>query len=127
MIYKRLYDIHGGYTIYLVGIDEITEERINVDITPLFAEFPDLEPAKLRHLEGPVDVLVGMDNRPIHPKFVAESGGLRVVSSLLGSGLILTGASDKVEGYEAVTPLAHHVSRASRDLPAGSSVCHISA
>ena len=70
----------------------------------------------------PAEVLTGSQLVRVHPKFVAEKEGLRLVKSKLGSGLILTGASDKVEESESLSVHAHHISRGVKILPSGSTV-----
>ena len=73
------------HRIIAVGLETITDEGGLCDLYSLSKMFPEVAPELLKRPTGPVDLLIGMDHRGIHPVEYVTRENLRVTRSMFGT------------------------------------------
>ena len=109
------------HPIQAVGISSISETGPVPDMTPIQALFPGFPAVTFQRPQGEVDILLGMNNRRLHPNGVKDVEDLRVMESRLGPPYLVTGSHPALThtGSE-VLPEARELSAAVLILPAHS-------
>ena len=99
-IYKLWFGLGDGsmYALWAVGIEEITDTGAAPCLEGIRHFFPDAPDQVFRRPQGAVDILIGAEELPLHPFCYpkGEVGKLRLSSSRLGCGWVLSGSSDLV-------------------------------
>ena len=94
--YVTLIDINGGHhVITLFGVDQISNSLKNVEIVNVKECFAPKVQQIWKHLEnrpiGEVDILIGQNAAGLHPSDFEIQNNLKVMSSIFGSGYVLSG------------------------------------
>jgi hypothetical protein len=109
----NLVDRQGyAHTVRAVGINSISDTGPVPDMTPIRALFPGFPAATFRRPQGEVDVLLGMNNRRLHPNGVKDVEDLRMMKSRIGPAYLITGS------HPALTHRGSSILPEARDLSA---------
>ena len=79
------------------GIGSITTDMLPVDMRGA-AKLFNVKMQELRRPAGPVDLLVGMNHANVLPVFVRASGRLVLFRSAFGTGHVVGGVTDEIQG-----------------------------
>jgi hypothetical protein len=112
------------HTVRAVGINSISDTGPAPDMTPIQALFPGFPVATFRRPQGEVDVLLGMNNRRLHPNGVKDVENLRMMKSRLGPAYLITGSHPALtHTASSILPEARDLSAAVLTLPPGACSC----
>ena len=107
-----LVDITGKtHIVQALEIEEICGVMKKVDVSGVVTLFQNLQLNDVRRVHGQVELLIGSDHLGVHPKELEEVEGLRLYTSIFGTGRVLCGSHPRLEQSDQVS--AHAMATAS--------------
>ena len=113
------------YTLTAIGLDTITEESPGGDLAAAYDTFPEVPRKHLERPTGQVEILVGQDHAGFLPRVVKSRGHLLLLSSLFGTGYLLsgkTGAGESLTCNHTMTAQALEMREAIRAPPVSAQI-----